>query len=76
MNVKQWINDYYSIYKKLDLKPVTLRSYLTCLCRIPDEWVVEDLSSTDIQKLINSLATELSSSTVRHIFLVLKTANR
>lgn len=74
MNVKQWINDYYSIYKKLDLKPGTLRSYLTCLYRIPDEWDVENLSSTDIQKLINSLASELSPSTVRHIFLVLKTA--
>lgn len=71
MNFKEWISMYYTVYKKLELKPGTLRSYLTCLSRIPDSWELESITREDIQKLINDLSLELSTSTVKHIFTVI-----
>lgn len=68
MNLRQWIYDYYSVYRKIDLKPGTIRSYLTTLCRVPEDWEIEDVSRDDLQELINTLSAELSTSTVRHYF--------
>lgn len=71
MNLREFICDYYSVYRKIDLKDGTIRSYLSTLCRIPEDWELETVSREDLQKLINSLSNELSTSTVRHVFGVI-----
>jgi integrase len=74
MNLKKWIYDYFTIYRALELKPMTIRSYLSYLSNVPDEWEVETVSSADVQRLINQLALRLSSSSVKHTFTIVKSA--
>ena len=71
MLIREWIETYYTVYKKLELKPGTVRSYLTGLCRIPDTWTFENVSREEVQKLINDLSESLSPSTVHHIYTIL-----
>lgn len=72
MNLKHWIETYYTVYKKLDLKSGTVDSYLRCLCRVPDDWEYETVSREDVQRLINDLADELAPSTVKHVFTIIQ----
>lgn len=72
MNFKQWIFDYYTIYRALELKPTTVKSYLSNLSSIPDDWELESVTLLDVQKLINDLALRLSSSSVKHIFQIIR----
>lgn len=74
MLLKTWIFDYFTIYRALELKPMTIRSYLSYLNNVPDSWEVETVTSTDVQKLINELSLRLSSSSVKHTFTIIREA--
>lgn len=76
MNLKEWIKLYYTVYEKINLKPGTLRSYLSCLSRVPEEWEIETFNRIDLQLLINKLTDELASSTVKHIYHVISKSIR
>lgn len=72
MNLRKWIETYYTMYKKFDLKAGTIDAYLRCLCRVPDDWNVEDVTREKLQLLINVLADELAASTVKHVFTIIR----
>ena len=71
MNLKKWIVEYYTIHRRLTLKAGTIRSYLSVLNRIPEEWTLEDINRNDLQILINRLSDELAPSTVHHVYQVI-----
>jgi integrase len=74
MNLKTWIFDYFTIYRALDLKPMTIRSYLSYLNNVPESWDVETVTAAEVQKLINELSLRLSSSSVKHTFTIIREA--
>ncbi len=72
MNFKSWITEYYTIYRALELKPTTIKSYLRNLSAVPNDWEYETLELAQVQKLINTLALDKSASTVKHIFQIIR----
>lgn len=72
MNLRKWITEYYTVFRALELKQSTVRSYLSFIGNVPEEWNVEDVSLYDVQKLINELSEKLSSSSVKHTFQIIK----
>ncbi|MDO4618676.1 MAG: tyrosine-type recombinase/integrase, partial [Clostridia bacterium] len=73
MNFRLWIEQYFTVYRALELKPSTLSSYLKNLVYIPFDWEYETVTLFDVQSLINKLvANGLSSSTVKHVVQVIR----
>ncbi len=72
MNLRKCIVDYFIIYRALELKPTTIKSYLSFLANVPSDWEIETVSALDIQKLINDLSCRLSSSSVKHVFQLIR----
>ena len=74
MTLREWIEMYYKIYKRLELRNGTVRSYLSYLSRIPADWTFETVSREKIQSLINEISIELAPSTVHHVFTLISNA--
>lgn len=72
MLLREWIETYFKIHKKLELRNGTIRSYLSNLSHIPESWTFENISRTEIQMLINELSCYLAPSTVHHVYTLLK----
>ena len=74
MRFIDWVFDYYTVYKAMSLKLNTIKVYLwTAKKHIPQDWIYEDITCIDIQKLINDLVLAgLSPSSVKHIFTVIR----
>ncbi len=74
MNLRNWIIEYYTVYRALELKPTTIRSYLSFINNVPEDWDIENIRLYDVQKLINELASRLSCSSVKHTYQIIREA--
>lgn len=66
MNLRKWIVEYYTVYRAMDLKSTTIKSYLSYLSNVPADWDLETVCTHDLQMLINNLSKRLSASSVKH----------
>ena len=71
MNLRDWIVKYYTVYRAMELKLSTIRSYLSYLPNVPSDWELETITAEDLQLLINNLARRLSASSVKHTYSII-----
>lgn len=77
MTLEKWVEKWLETYKKLFVKPSTYDSYLQYATHIRCDTELSDLSSWDIQTLINSMILEgKQTSTIKHMLTLVRQSLR
>lgn len=77
MKLYKWTAKYLTIYKKPFIKASTFERYETCLKHIPFQLKLKDLTTDQLQKIINDMiGAGLSVSSIRQVKILLNQALR
>ena len=70
--LKEWVIDYFTTFKAVNLKSSTLESYLMAAKHIPEELELCTVTVQDIQAIIRDMSLMgLSYSTIKHTYSIL-----
>ncbi len=72
-NLKEWVREWLMVYKKIMVKPSTFDSYLYDAKRIECTVLLNELTSMDIQSVVNELVIMgCQSSTIKHTLCLIR----
>lgn len=75
VNLYEWTVKYLEIYKKPFIKASTFERYETCLKHIPSQLKLKELTTEQLQKIINNMMSSgLSVSSIRQVKILLNQA--